>query len=127
VSLAVTCALIVEGGRLLVARRADTGRWELPGGKVENGEGLAACLQREIAEELGCRVEVGEPFALAQAPEEGLVLHCFHCRLAEGRPRALEHRELAWVTPAEALELELCPPDRELARRLAGQGVARDT
>jgi 8-oxo-dGTP pyrophosphatase MutT (NUDIX family) len=124
VSLVVTCALIVEDGRLLLARRADTGLWELPGGKVEPGEGLAACLEREIAEELGCRAVVGEPFAVAKEEGRGLELHCFRCRLAGGRPRALEHRELAWVRPEEALALELCPADRELAGRLARQGLA---
>ncbi len=120
--LVVTCGLLWRGGRLLVARRADNGLWELPGGKRAPGEGLAQCLRRELLEELGVEVEVLGPLAVVREPRPGgdLELHCFACRLAEGRPRALEHLELAWVEPAELADLALCPADRELARRLGG-------
>lgn len=37
----------------------ERGEWELPGGKLEAGEGLEGCLEREILEELNLRVEVG--------------------------------------------------------------------
>lgn len=116
----MTCALLLRRGRLLVARRADNGRWELPGGKREPGESLDQCLAREIAEELGVAVKVLSPWAQADDPERGIRLHCFLCRLEQGEPRPLEHLELRWVTPAELAGLALCPADRELAGRLAG-------
>lgn len=117
----VTCAVIWRQGRILLARRADSGLWELPGGKVMDGESLAACLEREIAEELGARVEVLEPCgSVAQGGRERpLNLHAFVCRLVEGEPRPLEHRELRWVTIEGMAALELCPADRQLARRFA--------
>jgi 8-oxo-dGTP diphosphatase len=112
----VTCALIQDRGRLLLARRADSGRWELPGGKREPGESLPQCLEREIAEELGCTVEVLEPAGVAQDLNrpDPISLHCFLCRLNGAEPQAREHRELRWVAPGEALRLDLCPADREL-------------
>ena len=57
-----------EGNVLLVATRRDLGAagrqvcWELPGGKVEAGERDAEALRREIREETGLDVEVGERF-----------------------------------------------------------------
>lgn len=112
----VTCALIQDEGLLLLARRADSGRWELPGGKREPGESLPQCLEREIAEELGCTVEVLEPAGVARDLDrpDPISLHCFVCRLNGAGPQAREHRELRWVTPREALLLDLCPADREL-------------
>jgi hypothetical protein len=69
-------------------------------------------------------VQVLERLALVsqRAPEKSLDLHCFSCRLVSGAPRALKHLELAWVTPDEMLNLDLCPADRQLAQRLAESG-----
>ena len=115
----VTCALIQQEGRILLARRTDSGRWELPGGKREPGESLIQCIEREIAEELGCTVEVLEPAGVARDLDrlDPISLHCFACRLDGAAPQAREHRELRWVGLDEALSLDLCPADRELLGR----------
>lgn len=119
--LVVTCAAIWRQGRLLLARRADNGLWELPGGKQRPGEDLAACLAREIAEELGVNVEVLARVGLVRERADGrhLDLHCFACRLLEGQPRPLEHLELRWVGPHELGAYDLCPADRQLTATLA--------
>ena len=60
----VTCALIESEGKILIARRAAdqklAGKWEFPGGKVEDKESPEECLKRELEEEFGIQVEVGE-------------------------------------------------------------------
>lgn len=56
-------AVIVEDGRLLLVERArppSAGRWAVPGGQVEPGETLSEAVQREVREETGLRVEVGD-------------------------------------------------------------------
>ncbi|HEX9027874.1 MAG TPA: A/G-specific adenine glycosylase, partial [Anaerolineales bacterium] len=59
----VTAGVIQREGRLLIARRPASGLlgglWEFPGGKLQPGEDLPACLRREIQEELGVEIEVG--------------------------------------------------------------------
>ena len=60
----VSAAIIVEGGHVLLTRRKPgthlAGAWEFPGGKVEPGEDPRAALRRELDEELGIDVSVGE-------------------------------------------------------------------
>ncbi len=114
-ALEVTCARLCEGGRLLLARRRDSGLWELPGGKREPGEDLAACLERELAEELALGARAGRVLATVAHPGPPAIrLHCLACRIVSGYPRPREHRALAWVAPAELGGYELCPADRAL-------------
>ncbi len=66
----VTAAVIRRNGQILIAQRPPEGMlgglWEFPGGKQEPGESLAACLRREIREELGVEIEVGQPVAVVK-------------------------------------------------------------
>jgi mutator protein MutT len=118
--LLVTCALIRRGDHVLVAKRADSGLWEFPGGKVQSGEGLAQCLQREIKEELGIEIEVLRHLDTVDhhRPGPALRLHCFSCTIVSGEPRPLEHTELSWTPVAQLADMKLCPPDAVLVSRL---------
>ena len=68
----VTAAAIIEEGSLLIAKRGGEsdleGLWELPGGKVEEGESPEECLERELFEELGVRTDIFEEFASNEIP-----------------------------------------------------------
>ncbi len=100
----VVGAAILKGGRCLTARRgpgmSDPGKWEFPGGKVEPGEAPEEALAREISEELGLRIEVGEPLGVGLAKSaQGRVirLQVFRARLLSGTPVLREHDQLRWV------------------------------
>jgi len=62
----VSAALIFRDGKLLITQRHARshlgGLWEFPGGKREAGETFEGCLVREIREELGVEISVGELF-----------------------------------------------------------------
>jgi 8-oxo-dGTP diphosphatase len=61
--IAAVGAIAVRDGALLLIRRGHApsrGRWSLPGGRVEPGETAHEALVREMAEETGLIVEVGE-------------------------------------------------------------------
>lgn len=98
--ITVVGAVTVDDGRILAARRSDTmtlpGLWEFPGGKVETGESARQTLRREILEELGCVVDVGEEVTRTEHEYDfGLVdLTTFWCRVVDGVPAATEHSEL---------------------------------
>ncbi|MET9729836.1 (deoxy)nucleoside triphosphate pyrophosphohydrolase [Streptomyces sp. NPDC006458] len=126
----VVGAALVDGGRLLAARRSAppelAGRWELPGGKVEPGETPEAALVRELREELGVDTDV-----LARVPGEWplrppYVLQVWTARLrpGSGEPKPLQdHDELRWLGPDELWDVDWLDQDvpavREAAKELA--------
>jgi mutator protein MutT len=124
-TLVVTAAVVERDGRFLVTRRQKgvhlEGFWEFPGGKCEPTESLAACLQRELREELDVDARVGdEVFTTTHAyPERRVELHFIRCDLL-GEPRPLVGQELRWVPRAELAALEFPPADAELIETLAG-------
>lgn len=120
----VTAAVIHRDGQFLIARRPSQGllggMWEFPGGKVETGETLPQGLQREIVEELGVGVQVGQPLGTYQHgyTHFKVTLHAFCCQVLEGEPRALHASEIRWVTPAAMDEFPMGKIDRQIARRI---------
>jgi mutator protein MutT len=115
----VVAAVIEEDGRFLVTRRQAgvhlAGMWEFPGGKIDPDETHRDALRREIREELGSDVEVGE-LVLATThvyPEKAVTLHFYRCTLT-GTPRPLLRQEMRWVTRDELRTLGFPPADEEL-------------
>ncbi|MGB3375936.1 MAG: (deoxy)nucleoside triphosphate pyrophosphohydrolase [Microbacterium sp.] len=113
----VVGAVIVDGVRILAAQRgpgkALAGFWEFPGGKVEPGETPAAALAREIEEELGCQIDVGQHVATTTHEYEfGTIrLATYYSTLKAGVPSASEHAELRWVELNNLKSLAWAPAD----------------
>ena len=92
---------LLDGGRVLAARRAFpahlAGSWEFPGGKVEPGEDPDATAVREIAEELGCGIEVTGWLEGESQIQPSLSLRVATARLTEGDPVPAEHGAVRWL------------------------------
>jgi A/G-specific adenine glycosylase len=120
----VTAAVLLRNGKVLLAKRPSPGLlgglWEFPGGKVEAQETLADCLGREIREELGARIRVGQPLGVFRHAYTHfrITLHAFLCELVDGEPRPLQAAELAWVALPDLGEYPMGKVDRLIARRL---------
>jgi mutator protein MutT len=103
----VAAALVFRDGKLLITQRhADAhlgGLWEFPGGKRESNETFEACLIRELREELGIEVEVGELVeSLTHAyPEKTVHLKFYRCRWKQHEPQPLGCPAFQWVSAAE--------------------------
>jgi 8-oxo-dGTP diphosphatase len=102
-------------GRLLLIRRAhppEAGRWSLPGGRVEPGESLPAATVREVAEETGLDVAVGDEVgAVRRDAPDGRVfdIHDFRCRPRDpaAHPRAGDDAaDVRWVDAAAYADLD---------------------
>ena len=120
----VVAAVIRREVKILITQRPDDVHlarlWEFPGGKVEPGESLEKALQREIREELGVRIAVGDEFYTVEHdyPGKSVRLHFFNCVIEEGEPAAIEVASLKWVLPAELSQFEFPPADAELIEKL---------
>lgn len=97
------------------------GLWEFPGGKVNDGEGPAEALVRELREELGFEAEVEHPltFAIHEEPKLHILLLFFAARIISGEPHGREGQAVAWVPTADLPDYPTPPADAELVRLLS--------
>src|SRR5882757_1598181 len=123
-AIEVSAALIFDGGRLLITQRQAGshlgGLWEFPGGKREAGETFEQCLAREIREELGVEISVGELFEEISHdyPEKSVHLKFFLCKLLSGEPQMLDCAAVKWVTRTELAGFEFPAADAQLLKKL---------
>jgi 8-oxo-dGTP diphosphatase len=117
-----------EQEQILIDRRrpegAMGGLWEFPGGKIEPGETIQECIQREIKEELGIEIEVGEHLITIDHTYTHLrvTLTVHHCRHLTGIPQALECDEVRWVNLAELEQFAFPQANVQIIQALQATG-----
>ena len=120
----VVAALITNRDKfpsVLVAQRAyPLPEWEFPGGKVEERETSKFALQREIEEELGCIVCVGDWIGQSVVEQENRIIEMelFECDISEGIPEAKEHLQLRWLDIKDLYTLEWAIADIPLLPKI---------
>jgi 8-oxo-dGTP diphosphatase len=121
----VVAGIILDGrGRFLIARRksggTNGGLWEFPGGTVEVGENREEALARELLEELGIRVRVGERLRSCEHdhPARPIMLHFYFTEQLGGALRMRVHDDVRWISVEEAGGYEFAPADAKAVERL---------
>ncbi len=115
--MAATAGIMFREDRVLVVqRKPESSRgllWEFPGGKVEPGEDPRQCLKRELQEELGIEVDVGDRFEIVYHPywDVKLLLLAYLCRVVQGDPRPIDCYRVRWVTERELRDLPMTEAD----------------
>jgi A/G-specific adenine glycosylase len=128
----VTAAVISLDGKVLIAQRPSEGMlgslWEFPGGKQEAGESLADCLRREIREELGLEITVGELLVTIKHSYTHfkITLHAFICHLVKGQPQARGVADWRWVTLDELDSFPFPRTDQKIIEALRNTPMIRD-
>ena len=123
----VTAAVIEDQeGRVLIAKRKHTShlgsKWEFPGGKVEKGETLQACLSREIAEEMGIQISQPRAFFMVdhKYPTFDIRLCAMKASIVGGELHPHDHEEIMWVLPGQLSTMDLAPADVEIVKAIKG-------
>ncbi len=129
-SIEVAAALIFHQGKLLIAQRHAKahlgGLWEFPGGKRHAEETFEECLVREIREELGAEISVGELIEeiTHDYPEKSVHLKFYKCGLVSGEPRAIDCAAVRWVEKKELDDFEFPAADARLLDKIKDAGFA---
>ena len=121
----VGAGAIIHNGKFLAARRAPNekhaGWWEFPGGKFEQGEDAAACLVREIKEELELEVTTGELIGTWIFDHDDVVvrLHVMECQIVDGEMKLHVHDKTQWCDGPN--EVSWLGPDQEIAEAISAR------
>lgn len=122
----VGAVILSAEGKIFATKRGEKmslpGLWEFPGGKIEAGETPQQALVREVQEELGAHVEVGEFVTTTDHEYDfGIVsLSTYRCELVSGTPTISEHSDSIWIEPNRLDELEWAPADVPAVEILMG-------
>lgn len=106
------CVLICQRGE----GRHNAHLWEFPGGKREPGETAAACLTRELLEELSLPVTNVQTLCVREA--EGIRFTFLTCE-TDAAPVPTEHEAVCFVPARDMLRYPFCPADTGVAQALA--------
>jgi A/G-specific adenine glycosylase len=124
----IAVGIIWKRGKILIAQRPAEkllgGLWEFPGGHREKHESLAACVAREVREELGIEIAVGEEMATVEHAYSHfkITLHAFQCRWVRGRPRAVGCAAWKWIAPRDLAQYAFPAANRKVIARLVQVG-----
>lgn len=120
-------AAIIENqqGEILCALRSPgmsmPNMWEFPGGKVEEGEDVFEALEREIDEELGCRINTTREIFNDNLYEYDtfiIRLISIKCKVLAGIPKPSEHSKLIWLRRENLESLKWAPADIPAVEKL---------
>ena len=125
-SIDVVAAVIVKEGKIFCAKRENSrysyiyGKYEFPGGKVEEGETHEQALKREISEELNINIEILKYLTTVHHhyPDFSIILHAFICEIGHGNIVLNEHKEYKWLLPEQLQSVEWAAADKEIILRL---------
>jgi 8-oxo-dGTP diphosphatase len=119
-----------DSGRFFIARRAGGGdmggKWEFPGGKVDEGESDEAALTREYAEEFGVDITLGAFLGSAAFEHRGIPyrVNAYRIFLPHTKLSLSEHTQWRWAALEEIEGLDFVDSDLKLVPALKKSGLS---
>ncbi len=119
----VVAALIIKNNKVLIARRSTgdqnvLGKWEFPGGKLQEHESEFEAIEREIWEEFELEVQAKQFLVnnVCEYPSKTIDLRLYSCEYVRGEFKLNDHSEYKFVSKDELLDYDLCLADIPLAK-----------
>ena len=121
--ITVVAALIEKDNKILIAKRSTgdsnvLGKWEFPGGKVEQNEDEMHAIEREIFEEFELKIKAKKFLVnnVCEYPNKTVDLRLYSCDYISGEFKLHDHSEISWVSKDGLLKYDLAPADIPLAK-----------
>ena len=120
----VVAAVIEKDDKIFCAQRnlakSMGGKWEFPGGKIEEGETNEEALVREISEEFDSEIKVNEYIMTVEHdyPTFHITMHAYLCSLVNGELTLKEHNDSIWLTKENLLTLDWADADKPIVNKL---------
>jgi 8-oxo-dGTP diphosphatase len=120
----VTAAILMKDKKIFIAKRPANDqlphKWEFPGGKIEAGETPGECLKREMREEFGIDVRVGDYFcsSVYHYSHAEIELLAYFVDWVGGMMAPMAHAGIRWVMAQELSKFDFAPADVAIVERL---------
>lgn len=129
--IACKAVILYKTGKLLILKEAPTynegtnsNRYQLPGGRINSGEPWRQGLKREVREETGLDVEIGqiigveEWFPVIQGQKHHIVAMFFLCKpVTDDVTLSDEHSDYEWVMPKDLISYDIVEQENNILKQ----------
>ena len=122
--ISVTAALLIKNNRILIAKRKHSdklsGKWEFPGGKIEEGETPEECLKRELKEELNIDISIKDFFieSIYSYPDFKIRLIAYFVIWDTCKLIVRDHEKIAWALLSDLDKFDFAEADKPIVIKL---------
>lgn len=122
-TIKVAAGIIVQEDKVFIARRSKgkfQGKWEFPGGKIEQGETAKKALKRELKEELRIDVKVGNfcDDVIHDFDTFSVHLLAYYCTINHGTIEMFAHDQYKWIPIKQLLDVDFLEADIPIAKKI---------
>ena len=115
--------MLIDGDKFLIGRRKPDNKnhpdlWELPGGKVEDGESPWEAINREWMEELN--IGVLTYYQIPQREMEGVMVYPFILKYRSGKAQKNDHSEIKFIDFSEINQYIFTPISKKIIHIVKG-------
>jgi 8-oxo-dGTP diphosphatase len=119
----LVCGMLVDGDKFLIGKRKEDNKnhpnmWELPGGKVEDGESPFEAINREWMEELNIRVKIYHQ--IPQREMYDTMVYPYILRYESGKAKKNDHSEIKFIDFSEIKDYLFTPISKEIIHIVKG-------